>query len=239
MDSFSWVKRKEGWGELKWERNALQSSSLLNTANVSSTYRKYANGLLTTLKSFCSWWPTKMFAYAGPNGEPMATPSICRYVLLLKLNSTEEAALIRRRCHVEKMASVRRYCTGRRRRFVWLQQAERWWRGWKCQWNRGKQEGENLKFLTSTKVKESDTQLADRSWRTGWRGQVSHLASSCWADPVIDRIGRKDTSFLWVFGRPYMRSRLEPVGRMALYSVFEINFPWSVVATVVVSVFLF
>ena len=149
------------------------------------------------------------------------------------------AALIRRRCHVEKMASVRRYCTGRRRRFVWLQQAERWWRGWKCQWNRGKQEGENLKFLTSTKVKESDTQLADRSWRTGWRGQVSHLASSCWADPVIDRIGRKDTSFLWVFGRPYMRSRLEPVGRMALYSVFEINFPWSVVATVVVSVFLF
>jgi len=51
----------------------LHSSSLLNTANVSSTYWKYANGLLTTLKSFCSWWPTKMFANAGPSGEPMAT----------------------------------------------------------------------------------------------------------------------------------------------------------------------
>ena len=57
---------------LRRERNALQSSSLLNTANVSSTYWKYANGLLTTLKSFSSWWPTKMFANAGPSGEPMA-----------------------------------------------------------------------------------------------------------------------------------------------------------------------
>ena len=33
-----------------------------------------------------------MFANAGPNGEPIATPSICRYMLLLKLNSTEEVA---------------------------------------------------------------------------------------------------------------------------------------------------
>jgi len=23
LDSFSWVKRKEGWRELRWERNAL------------------------------------------------------------------------------------------------------------------------------------------------------------------------------------------------------------------------
>ena len=142
---FQWVKRKEGWSELRWKRKALQSSSLLNTANVSSTDRKYANGLLTTLKSSCSWWPTKMFTIAGPSGEPMATPSICPYMLLLKLNSLRKwpAALIRRRCHVEKMAAVRRcYCTGRRRRFAWFQQAERWWRGWKCQRNRGKQRRE-------------------------------------------------------------------------------------------------
>ena len=32
-----------------------------------------------------------MFANAGPRGEPMATPSICQY-MLLKLNSTEEVA---------------------------------------------------------------------------------------------------------------------------------------------------
>ena len=34
-----------------------------------------------------------MFANAGPSGERMATPSICRYMLLLKLNSTEEVAI--------------------------------------------------------------------------------------------------------------------------------------------------
>jgi len=33
-----------------------------------------------------------MFANAGPSGEPVATPSICRYMLLLKLNSTDEVA---------------------------------------------------------------------------------------------------------------------------------------------------
>jgi len=33
-----------------------------------------------------------MLANAGPSGEPMATPSICRYMLLLKLNSTEVVA---------------------------------------------------------------------------------------------------------------------------------------------------
>ena len=33
-----------------------------------------------------------MFAKAGPSGEPIATPSICRRTLLLKLNSTEEVA---------------------------------------------------------------------------------------------------------------------------------------------------
>ena len=66
--------------------------------------------------------------------------------------------------------------------------------------------------------------LTDRSWRTGWRRLVSHLASSCWADPVIDKNGCSGTSFLWVFGRPYMRGRWEPVGQIALYSVLEIYF---------------
>ena len=33
-----------------------------------------------------------MFAKAGPSGEPIATPSICRCMLLLKLNSTGEMA---------------------------------------------------------------------------------------------------------------------------------------------------
>jgi len=87
------------------------------------------------------------------------------------------------------------------------------------------EEGEKIKFLTSfTKVKESYTKLKDKSWRTCWRRLVSHLASSCWADPVIDKFGRRDTSFLWVFGRPYMCGCWEAVGRIALYSGLEINF---------------
>ena len=70
-----------------------------------------------------------MFANARPSGEPMVTPSICRYMLLLKLNSTEEVASCINSTKMSrgKMAPVRRcYCTGRRRRFVWFQQAERW-----------------------------------------------------------------------------------------------------------------
>ena len=142
-----------------------------------------------------------MFANAGPSGEPMATPWICRYMLLLKLNSTEEVAscidstkmsrgkdgwgksLLYRAsaqiCMVSASGTlVKRLEMSKERRKT--------------------DEGEKVKFLTSsTKVKESDTQLADRSWRTGWRRQVSHLASSCWVDPVIDRIGRKGTSFLY------------------------------------------
>ena len=33
------------------------------------------------------------FARAGPRGLPIATPSICLYVMLLKLNSTEVVAV--------------------------------------------------------------------------------------------------------------------------------------------------
>jgi len=135
-----------------------------------------------------------MFANAGPSGEPMATPSICRYMLLLKLNSTEEVpscinstkmsrgksgfgkTLLLYRASAQ-ICMVSASGTLVKRLEMSMEQ-------------RKTEVGEKVKFLTSsTKVKESDTQLADRSCRTGWRRQVSHLASSCWADPVIDRIG--------------------------------------------------
>ena len=161
------MKRKEGRWELRWERNVLQSSSLLKTANVSSTYRKYANGLLAKVKSFSSWQPTKMFANAGPNGDPMATPSICRY-MLLKLNSTEEVAswinstkmsrgndgcgktlLLYRVSAQICMVSASGTLVKR------LEMSKE---------QRKTEEGENVKFMTSfTKIKESDTQLTDRS----------------------------------------------------------------------------
>ena len=34
-----------------------------------------------------------MLAKAGPSGDPIATPSVCLYMVLLKLNSTEDVAL--------------------------------------------------------------------------------------------------------------------------------------------------
>ena len=34
-----------------------------------------------------------MFAKAGLSGHPTATPSVCLYIMLLKLNSTEDVAL--------------------------------------------------------------------------------------------------------------------------------------------------
>ena len=170
-----------------------------------------------------------MFANARPSGEPMVTPSICRYMLLLKLNSTEEVAscinstkMSRRKDGFRKTlllcrASAQVCMVSARGTLVKRLEMSKE--------QRKTEEGEKVKFLTSSaKVKESDTQLADRSLRTGWRRQVSHLASSCWADLVIDRIGRKGASFLWVFGRPYMHGRWEPVGRIALYNIFEINF---------------
>ena len=40
-----------------------------------------------------SWYPTNMFTNAGPSGEPIATPSVCLYIVSLKLNSTDDVAL--------------------------------------------------------------------------------------------------------------------------------------------------
>ena len=34
-----------------------------------------------------------MLAKAGPSGDLVATPSVCLYILLLKLNSTEDVVL--------------------------------------------------------------------------------------------------------------------------------------------------
>ena len=40
-----------------------------------------------------SWYSTKMFANAGSSGEPIATLSVCLYIVSLKLNSADDVAL--------------------------------------------------------------------------------------------------------------------------------------------------
>jgi len=52
---------------------------------------------------------------------------------------------------------------------------------------------------------------------TGWRIEESRLASWCWEEPVIDKIGRNGMPFLCVFGKPYMRGRKEPVSLIISY----------------------
>ena len=109
-----------------------------------------------------------MFANARPSGEPTATPSACRYVLLLKLNSTEEVAscidwtkMSRGKGGFGKTlllyrASAQICMDSASRTLVMRLEISKE--------QRKTEEGEKVKFLASfTKVKESDTQLADRS----------------------------------------------------------------------------
>ena len=108
-----------------------------------------------------------MFANAGPSGEPMATPSICRYMLLLKLNSIEEVASC---INSTKMSRGKDGCgktllSYRASAQICMVSASGTLvkRLEMLKEQRKTEEGEKVKFLTSTKVKESDTQLADRS----------------------------------------------------------------------------
>ena len=66
--------------------------------------------------------------------------------------------------------------------------------------------------MVLAKEKESSMQVEEYNLRTGLRILESHFAKECWAEPVMDKIGRRGTSFLWVFGRPYILGRCEPEG---------------------------
>ena len=58
-------------------KNSLALSLLSNMVKVSSTYLNQSEGQnLLFINHFSSKWHMKMLARTGPNGEPMATPSI-------------------------------------------------------------------------------------------------------------------------------------------------------------------
>ena len=42
---------------------------------------------------------------------------------------------------------------------------------------------------------------------------ANHLASSCWEEPIIDKIGLSGILSLCVLGNPYIHDRCEPVGQ--------------------------
>ena len=51
---------------------------------------------------------------------------------------------------------------------------------------------------------------------TGCKISVSHLASSCWGELIIERIGLGGMSALCILGTPYILGRTEPTGRTRL-----------------------
>ena len=59
-------------------------------------------------------------------------------------------------------------------------------------------------------VKESFTQCEEYNFRTGTKISANHLASSCWEEPIIDKIGLSGMFSLCVLGKPYILGRCEP-----------------------------
>ena len=67
-------------------------------------------------------------------------------------------------------------------------------------------------YIRLANVKKSLTQCHVYNFRTGAKISANRLASSCWEEPIIDKIGLSGTFSLCVFGKPYIRGRCEPVG---------------------------
>jgi len=81
-------------------------------AKASSAHIWYILGLVVESKSRDSWYPTKMLASTGPSGLPIAMPSVCLFMVLLKLNSTEDVAVfnknVLRKINGDEFAIVKR-----------------------------------------------------------------------------------------------------------------------------------
>ena len=186
MNSFSWWERKGGWRELRWERNALQSSSThCNHLHcwIRWTCHRRTRSTLTV------YWRSWRVSLLGGGRKCLLMPGLVvrpwqrhQFVdtcccwswipLASCINSTNmsrgkggfsKTLLLCRASAQICMVSASGTLVKR------LEMSKEQWKT---------EVGEKVKFLTSsTKVKESDTQLADRPCRTVWRRRVSHLAS--------------------------------------------------------------
>ena len=68
-------------------------------------------------------------------------------------------------------------------------------------------------WIKLANVKASFTQCEEYNFRTGAKISATHLASSCWEEPNIDKIGQSGMFSLCGLGKPYIRGRCEPVRR--------------------------
>ena len=66
--------------------------------------------------------------------------------------------------------------------------------------------------IIEANVKESFTQNPEKNSRTGLRHSTSHLATECWTEWHIERIGCRGTSGLCILGNPYILGLCDPTG---------------------------
>ena len=67
--------------------------------------------------------------------------------------------------------------------------------------------------MVCANVNESFMQLVENCSSTGCKMLASHLASSWWEEPTMDRIGLNGVPSLCVLGNPYIHGLCEPVER--------------------------
>ena len=73
-------------------------------------------------------------------------------------------------------------------------------------------------WIKLANLKEPFTQCEEYNFRTNAKLSASHLASLCWEEPIIDKIGLSGMFSVCVLGKPYSRGRYEPVGRTLSYA---------------------
>ena len=76
-----------GCVSFRTERKSVAAAKSGTRVKVSSTYLLYKLGSLFPCASFSSMEHIKVLAISGPNGEPIAMPSICLYKLPLNWKS--------------------------------------------------------------------------------------------------------------------------------------------------------
>ena len=87
------------WQEFKWLWNRFKWSVDLKSTNISSTYYQKYDGLYSKghlYSQFCSWWAKNSLASEGLNGDPIATPWIWLYNILLNIKCDSLVAKDRR-----------------------------------------------------------------------------------------------------------------------------------------------
>ncbi len=75
---------------------------------------------------------------------------------------------------------------------------------------------------TEEEGRRNGTMLQINVENPGSKPSESHFPSWCWAKPTMDKIGLSGILCLWILGRPFIRGRCKPVGRILTY-ILQVN----------------